>query len=97
MIKKHLQSPNVDWTSKSKILLATHGWHDSGTTGWLRDTVMKATQLDDYHVIILDWEGEASSLNYVESAQNARVVAAAGAVLLSDAIKNGNFFSLFVD
>lgn len=23
----------------------------------------------DYHVIILDWEGEASSINYVESAQ----------------------------
>lgn len=49
----------------------------------------KATELVDYHVIILDWEGEASSINYVESAQNARVIAAAGAVLLSDAVHNG--------
>ncbi|CBY41148.1 unnamed protein product, partial [Oikopleura dioica] len=88
------------------IIVATHGWHDSGTTGWLRDTVTKATELEfkmyhfviehetiinffDYHVIILDWEGEASSINYVESAQNARVIAAAGAILLSDAVQNG--------
>lgn len=37
----------------------------------------------------LDWEHEASKLNYIHCAENARVIAAAGAVILKSALAKG--------
>ena len=49
----------------------------------------KASEIENLTIMTLDWSKEAEPLNYVKSAQSARVVAAAG-------IRLSNNFKLYI-
>ena len=83
------QTSDIKWNEEKGILLVTHGWHDSGTTGWIRTTIDHALKIENLEVLTLDWRHEAESLNYVKCANNARVIAAAGALILKSAVDSG--------
>ena len=79
---------DINWTPGNKVLLATHGWHDSFNS-WLRKTRDFALTQPNMTFIALDWRKEADHINYAVSIQEARLVARAGAILLQSAVDNG--------
>lgn len=83
------RTDEIKWDSGKGILLVTHGWHDSGTTGWIMTTIAHALKIENLEVLTLDWRHEAESLNYVKCANNARVIAAAGGRILKTAVDSG--------
>jgi len=79
---------SISWVAGNKILLATHGWHDS-FNGWLRETREFSFTQPNLTFIALDWRKEAEHMNYAVSIQEARLIARAGAMVLQSAVENG--------
>ena len=78
----------ITWTRGNKILLATHGWHDSFNS-WLRQTRDFALTQPNLTFIALDWRKEADHMNYAVSIQETRLIARAGALVMKSAVENG--------
>ena len=71
------------WTGTSKLTLLIHGWRSTSNGLW------QFKSLDDGLVVALDWRKEASSLHFLESAQNGRFIARRVVNFLASAVENG--------
>jgi len=58
--------------SGKNVYIMTHGWHDSGTTGWIMRAKNEFLNLEDCNVISVDWRELADSNWYPGSCSSAR-------------------------
>jgi len=78
--------PSVYGPGKRTVFLV-HGWTQDGSDSFLTDMKNAFLDREDLNVVIVDWGGGASQLNYQQSASNTRTVGAMTALVYQNILK----------
>lgn len=72
---KNLKSSNINLSSLIKLII--HGWREEHNKSWLMDMRDNYLEVDNYNVIIVDWDSTSQSYNYpgvVDGLQSVRII-----------------------
>ncbi|XP_058794380.1 uncharacterized protein LOC131666051 [Phymastichus coffea] len=79
---RYFDLSDINFSTKRQTIIISHGFMSSGKEEWIRNMTRAFLQLDDFNVIVVDWQKGSNTWNYFEASVSTRLVGSEIANLL---------------
>ncbi|CAN8020203.1 unnamed protein product, partial [Ixodes persulcatus] len=78
----------TQFATRRPLVIVVHGWLENSSTAYVPETKDALLDKEDLNVILVDWRGSASQLNYIQSAGDTALVGRQISVLVQGLMKS---------